>query len=84
MSDAIEELTFQDARQGGQMMFLTGRSSGVIRGAPAEREREISRPNSAPAYYQGRPACFLVTAMRPRRKRNQDRSVREVEAGIYE
>jgi hypothetical protein len=41
----------------------------IAQGVPAERERGISRPNSALAYYQGRPACFLVTAMRPRRKR---------------
>ena len=44
------------------------RNGGIIRGAPAEREREISRPNSAPAYHQGRSACFWITAMRPRRK----------------
>ena len=29
----------------------------------------ISRPNSAPAYYQGRPADLLITALNPRRKR---------------
>jgi hypothetical protein len=57
------------------------RSGGVIRGGPAERAREISRPNSAPAYYQGRPACFWITATSPRRKRDQDRSVRGMEAG---
>jgi hypothetical protein len=28
----------------------------------------ISRPNSAPAYYQGRPADLLIAAMSPHRK----------------
>lgn len=29
----------------------------------------ISRPNSAPAYYLGRPADLLIAALSPRRKR---------------
>jgi hypothetical protein len=28
-----------------------------------------SRPNGAPAYYQGRPASLWINAMRPRRRR---------------
>lgn len=31
---------------------------------------KIPRPNSAPAYYQGRPADLLIAALRPRRQRN--------------
>jgi hypothetical protein len=68
-------------RDGAYAMGRIDRSGGVIRGGPAEREREIPRPNSAPAYYQGRPACFWITATSPRRKRNQDRSVRKMGAG---
>jgi hypothetical protein len=60
----------------------TGRGGAAVRGVPAERKRAISRPNSAPAYYQGRPACFWITAMSPRRSRTQDRPVREVEADL--
>jgi hypothetical protein len=36
---------------------------------PAEKEPEISGPNTAPAYYLGRPARLWITVMRPRRKR---------------
>ena len=32
-------------------------------------EPTISRPNSAPAYYQGRPADLLIKALSPRRER---------------
>jgi len=35
---------------------------------PAETEPEISGPNTAPAYYLGRPARLWITVMRPRRK----------------
>jgi hypothetical protein len=33
---------------------------------PAEPEPEISRPNTAPAYYLGHPARLWITVMRPR------------------
>lgn len=46
-----------------------GSDGPVTQGTPTEQERMISRPNSAPAYYQGRPASLLITAMTPRRKR---------------
>lgn len=36
-----------------------------------------SRPNSAPAYYQGRPACLWINAMKPRRKRQDRDSARQ-------
>jgi len=50
-----------DGRHGG------GRSrSGDV---PAEAERDVCRPNTAPAYYLGHPAGLWITAMRPRRRR---------------
>jgi hypothetical protein len=36
---------------------------------PAEPDPHVSRPNSAPAYYQGRPASLWINLMRPRRGR---------------
>ena len=36
---------------------------------PAEPEPEISRPNTAPAYYLGHPARLWITVMRPRHRR---------------
>jgi hypothetical protein len=33
---------------------------------PSRKWREVSRPITAPAYYLGRPAALLITAMRPR------------------
>lgn len=40
------------------------------RSATGERDRRISRrPNTAPAYYQGRPAFLLINIMKPRRAR---------------
>jgi hypothetical protein len=35
---------------------------------PAEPERDVPRPNSAPAYYLGRPARIWITALRPRHR----------------
>jgi hypothetical protein len=40
----------------------------AARDFPAEPEPEISRPNTAPAYYLGHPACLWITVMRPRRR----------------
>jgi hypothetical protein len=37
--------------------------------SPAEPERNVRRPNTAPAYYLGHPARLWITAMRPRRDR---------------
>ena len=37
------------------------------RALPAEPERNVRRPNTAPAYYLGHPARLWITAMRPRR-----------------
>jgi len=38
------------------------------RDVPAEPDREVRRPNTAPPYYLGRPASLWITAMRPRRR----------------
>ena len=39
-----------------------------MRDVPAEPERTVRRPNSAPAYYLGHPAALWITVMRqPRR-----------------
>jgi len=40
---------------------------------PAEPDPEISRPNTAPAYYLGRLASLWITAMRPRHRRTTSR-----------
>jgi hypothetical protein len=44
----------------------------------AEPERDACRPNTAPAYYLGRPAALWVTAMHPRRRRTASRDPMEV------
>ena len=41
----------------------------AVRHFPAKPEPEISRPNTAPAYYLGHPARLWITVMRPRRRR---------------
>ena len=45
---------------------LNGRGGCAVPAFPAEPERDVPRPNGAPAYYIGRPARLWVTAMRPR------------------
>lgn len=50
-----------DGRHGG------GRSAR--RDFPAEPDRADRRPNTAPAYYLGRPASVWITVMRPRGRR---------------
>ena len=57
----VTEKTFEDAPDGS--------GGPVIRGVRVGQHRRISRPNTAPAYYQGRPADLLITALSPRRKR---------------
>jgi hypothetical protein len=57
----------RDSLKGGD-----GRDGGgrfVVRDFPGEREQAIARPNGAPAYYLGRPACVWITAMSPRHRR---------------
>jgi hypothetical protein len=41
----------------------------AVRDLPAKPEPEISRPNTAPAYYLGHPARLWITVMRPRPRR---------------
>jgi hypothetical protein len=80
---AIESLTCDNSRQreawaasSARHGSITGGHDGpdgsdglVIGNAPEEQEQEISCPNSAPAYYQGRPARLWITAMSPRHSR---------------
>jgi hypothetical protein len=40
-------------------------SGEALAGQP---DQDISRPNTAPAYYQGRPASLWINAMKPRRR----------------
>jgi hypothetical protein len=46
-----------------------GRAGCALRDFPVEAEQMVRRPNSAPAYYLGRPAGLWIAAMRPRRER---------------
>jgi hypothetical protein len=46
-----------------------------VRDTCAEPDSLISRPNTAPAYYQGRPASLLINIMKPRRGRRQAASL---------
>ena len=76
----IESLTWDSGQQQapGQAAFTPGARPGPHQGrvgsgrlaipGPGEPEREARRPNSAPAYYLGRPAGLYVTALRPRRR----------------
>ncbi len=41
----------------------------AVRHLPGQPEQETSRPNTAPAYYLGRPAWLWLSATRPRRRR---------------
>ena len=41
----------------------------AVRAFSAEPEPEISRPNTAPAYYLGHPARLWITVIRPRHRR---------------
>jgi hypothetical protein len=48
---------------------------------PAEPEPEISRPNTAPAYYLGHPARLWITVMCPRRRRATSRHAMQAVTG---
>jgi hypothetical protein len=56
-------------RRAGNPSGLDGRGGFAAPGFPENTEKDISRPNGAPAYYLGRPAWLWITAMRPRRCR---------------
>jgi hypothetical protein len=58
-----------------------GSGGSGVREFPAEAGRDISRPNGAPAYYQGRAARLWITAMRPRRSRPAPGPVTQAAAG---
>lgn len=63
----------QDSGHGGH----AGRGGFAPPAFPAEPERKVRRPNTAPAYYLGHPARLWITAMRPRRERAASRYVME-------
>jgi hypothetical protein len=46
-----------------------GEGGIAVRDFPAKPEPEVSRPNTAPAYYLGHPARLWITVMRPRPRR---------------
>jgi hypothetical protein len=48
---------------------LDGRGGFAVAAFPAEPERDVTRPNSAPADYLGRRARVWITAMRPSHRR---------------
>ena len=50
----------------------------ALQNIPAEPERKVRRPNTAPAYYLGHPAALWITAMRPRRMTTAIRYLMEV------
>ena len=53
-----------------RVTLLDGRGGTIVRPHyPGEPWQEIARPNTAPAYYLGRPARLWITAMSPRRRR---------------
>ena len=56
-------------RHGGR----DGVGGSALRAVHAEPERNGQRPNSAPAYYLGRPAALWITVMHPRRERTAGR-----------
>lgn len=47
---------------------------------PAGPEPEIIRPNTAPAYYLGRPARLWITVMRPRHRPTTSRHATQADA----
>ncbi|MGH3204657.1 MAG: hypothetical protein ACRDP5_21800 [Streptosporangiaceae bacterium] len=64
-SRSIEALTWD--RDGGAARRRDG--GAARRDFPGSARRHARRPNSAPAYYLGRPARQWITSMRPRRRR---------------
>jgi hypothetical protein len=62
---------YPTARDGiiARVTLLNGRGGTIVWHHPGEPWQEIARPNSAPAYYLGRPARMWITAMSPRRRR---------------
>jgi hypothetical protein len=73
---AIESLTWESRDK-----HDPGSAGGAF---SAEPGRDIARPNSAPAYYQGRPVRLWLSAMRPRRSRTTPHHVMETVTGCRE
>ena len=48
--------------------LLDGRGGTIVRDHTEKPRHEIARPNTAPAYYLGRPACSWITAMNTRKR----------------
>jgi hypothetical protein len=68
----IESLTNSPTARAGIIARdtrLDGRGGTIVRDHPEKPRRVIARPNTAPAYYLGRPARIWMTAMNPRRRR---------------
>jgi hypothetical protein len=73
---AIESLTWESRDK-----HDLGSAGGAF---SAEPGRDIARPNSAPAYYQGRPVHLWLSAMRPRRSRTASHHMVETVTGCRE
>jgi len=71
-SAAVTSRARRDSVQGSHDS-RDGTDGSAARHFPAEPDPEISRPNTAPAYYLGRPARLWTTAMHPRRRRTTSR-----------
>jgi hypothetical protein len=46
--------------------YFCGPIESLTRDCPTPAERKTRRPNTAPAYYLGRPASLWIAVMRPR------------------
>jgi hypothetical protein len=60
---------------------LDGSGEFAVLAFPAKPERDIPRPNSAPAHYLGRPTRLWITAMRPRHRRIASQHLAEAVTG---
>jgi hypothetical protein len=61
---------------------LTGTGELVVHDVPGQPDPHVSRPNCAPAYYQGRPASVWINSMEPRRThQSQDTTTQSGPAG---
>jgi hypothetical protein len=59
-----------------------GEGGIAVRDFPAKPEPEISRPNTAPAYYLGHPARLWITVMGPRRRRTTSHHAMQTITGV--
>jgi hypothetical protein len=56
---------------------FTGTGKLAVHDRPGQPDPTASRPNCAPAYYQGRPASLWINVMKPRRRRQCRDSARQ-------